>query len=162
MGSHQPHFPSLSIHTTSPSLSTCPTDSISPTAPSYHSSPNKSTHPSTTPLFLDVEAGHCVISHVNVGRVGTLALTNNKALNKPLIIIKSGYKGCPKDDSCKYAHPKIFLLSHRCDCVKCYLYHATGTVRPNLNQDIPRNTVPDSRPTPLMHIRLPPRHHFTP
>ena len=43
--------------------------------------------------------------------------------------------------------------------VKCYLYHATGTVRPNLNQDLPRNTVPKrpvSDPTPLMHIRLPP------
>ena len=76
--------------------------------------------------------------------------------------IKSGYKGCPKGDSCKYAHPKICrssLLSHKCDRVKCYLYHATGTVRPNLNQDLPRNTVPKrpvSDPTPLMHIRLPP------
>ena len=51
------------------------------------------------------------------------------------------------------------LLSHKCDRVKSYLYHATGTVRPNLNQDLPRNTVPKrpvSDPTPLMHIRLPP------
>ena len=40
--------------------------------------------------------------------------------------IKSGYKGCPKGDSCKYAHPKISrssLLSHKCDQVKCYFYH---------------------------------------
>ena len=76
--------------------------------------------------------------------------------------IKSGYKGCHKGDSCKYAHPKICcssLLSHKCDRVKCYFYHTTGTVRPNLNQDLPRNTVPKrpvSDPTPLMHIRLPP------
>ena len=82
--------------------------------------------------------------------------------------IKSGYKGCPKGDSCKYAHPKICrssLLSHKCDRVKCYFYHATGTVRPTLNQDLPRNTVPKrpvSDPTPLMHIRLPPCHHLTP
>ena len=76
--------------------------------------------------------------------------------------IKSGYKGCPKGDSCKYAHPKICrpsLLSHKCDRVKCYFYHATDTVRPNLNQDLPINTVPKrpvSDPTLLMHIRLPP------
>ena len=55
------------------------------------------------------------------------------------MFIKSGYKGCPNGDSSKYAHPKICrssLLSHRCDRVKCYFYHATGTVRPNLNQDL--------------------------
>ena len=74
--------------------------------------------------------------------------------------VKSGYKGCPKGDSCKYAHPKICrssLLSRKCDQVKCYFYHATGAVRPNLNQDLPINTVPKrpvSDPTPLMHIRL--------
>ena len=62
----------------------------------------------------------------------------------------------------QYTHPKICrssLLSHRCDRVKCYFYHATGTVRPNLNQDIPGNTVPTrsaSCPTPPMHIRLTP------
>ena len=73
--------------------------------------------------------------------------------------IKSGYKGCPKGDSCKYAYPKIChssLLSHKCDQVKCYFYHATGTVRPNLNQDLHRNTVPKRPvpdPTSLMHIR---------
>ena len=74
--------------------------------------------------------------------------------------IKSGYKRCPKGDSCKYAHPKICrssLLSHKCDRVKCYFYHATGTVRHNLNQDLHRNTVP-KRPVsdPVMHIRLRP------
>ena len=76
--------------------------------------------------------------------------------------IKSSYKGCPRGNSCKYAHPKICrssLLSHKYDRVKCYFYHATGTVRSNLNQDLPRNTVPKRpvfNPTPLMHIRLPP------
>ena len=80
--------------------------------------------------------------------------------------IKSGYKGCPKGDSCKYAHPKICcssLLSHKCDRDECYFYHATGTVRPNLNQDLHINTVPKrpfSDPAPLMHIRLPPCHHL--
>ena len=79
--------------------------------------------------------------------------------------IKSGYKGCPKGDPCKYAHPKICrssLLSHKCDRV---IYHATGTVTPNLYQDLPRNTVskrPVSDPNPLMHIRLHPCHHVTP
>ena len=55
--------------------------------------------------------------------------------------------------------------SHKYDRVKCYFYHATGTVRPNLNQDLPRNTVPKRPvpdPTPFMHIRLPPCHHLTP
>ena len=76
--------------------------------------------------------------------------------------IKSDYKECPKGDTCKYTHPKICcstLLVHRGDCVKCYFYHVTGTVRPNLNQDIPRYMVPKSPtscPTLLMHIRLPP------
>ena len=76
-----------------------------------------------------------------------------------------GYKGCPKGDPCKYAHPKICrssLLSHKCDRV---IYHATGTVTPNLYQDLPRNTVskrPVSDPNPLMHIRLHPCHHVTP
>ena len=64
--------------------------------------------------------------------------------------------------SSTYAHPKLgcsSLLSHKCDFVKCYFCHATDTVKPNLNQDLLRTTVPRrpaSQPTPLMHIRLPP------
>ena len=49
--------------------------------------------------------------------------------------IKSGHKRCSNGDSCKYKHPKIWhssLLSHRCDRVKCYFYHATGMVGPTL------------------------------
>ena len=56
--------------------------------------------------------------------------------------------------------PRMTPVSmHILKFVKCYYYHTTGTVRPNLNQDLPRNTVPKrpvSDPTPLMHIRLPP------
>ena len=76
--------------------------------------------------------------------------------------IKSGHKGCSKGDSCKYTHPKLChssLLSHKCDRIKCYFYHVTGTVRSNLNQDLLRTNVPKrpaSHPTPLMHIKLPP------
>ena len=78
--------------------------------------------------------------------------------------IKSGHKGCSKGDSCKYTHPKLCrssLLSHKCDCIKCYFYHVTGTARSNLNQDLLRTNVPKrpaSHPTPLMHIKLPPSH----
>ena len=78
--------------------------------------------------------------------------------------IKSGHKGCSKGDSCKYTHIKLCrssLLSQKCDRIKCYFYHVTCTVRPNLNQDLPKTTVPKrpaSQPTPLMHIRLPPSH----
>ena len=74
--------------------------------------------------------------------------------------IKSGHKGCSKGVSCKYTYPelcRLSLLSHKCDRVKCYFYHVTGTVRPKLNQDL--TTVPKrpaSHPTPLMHITLPP------
>ena len=53
--------------------------------------------------------------------------------------IMSGHKGCSKGDFCNYALPKICrssLLSYGCDRVKCYIYHATGIVRPNLNQGI--------------------------
>ena len=76
--------------------------------------------------------------------------------------IKSGHKGCSKGDSCKYTHPKLCrssLLSHKCDRIKCYFYHVTGTARSNLNQDLLRTNVPKrpaSHPTPLMHIKLPP------
>ena len=78
--------------------------------------------------------------------------------------IKSGHKGCSKGDSCKYAHPKLCrssLLSHKCDRIKCYFYHVTGTVRSNLNQNLLRTNVPKrpaSHPTPLMNIKLPPSH----
>ena len=76
--------------------------------------------------------------------------------------IKSGHKGCSKVASCKYTHPKLCrlsLLSHKCDRIKCYFYHVTGTVRSNLNQDLLRTNVskrPASHPTPLMYIKLPP------
>ena len=78
--------------------------------------------------------------------------------------IKSGHKGCSKGDSCKYTHPKVChssLLSHKCDRIKCYFYHVTGTVRSNLNQNLLRTNVPKrpaSHPTPLMNIKLPPSH----
>ena len=78
--------------------------------------------------------------------------------------IKSGHKGCSKGDSCKYTHPKLCrssLLSHKCDRIKCYFYHVTGTVRSNLNQNLLRTNVPKrpaSHPTPLMNIKLPPSH----
>ena len=70
--------------------------------------------------------------------------------------IKSGHEGCSK-----YAHPKICrssLLSHRCDCVKCYFYHATGTVTTliKIYSDLMCLKRPVPHPTPLMHIRLPP------
>ena len=76
--------------------------------------------------------------------------------------IKSGHKWCSNGDSSKYAHPKICrssLLSHMCGRVKCYFYRVTGTGRPNINiyllrADVPKRPVP--RPTPLIHIRLPP------
>ena len=64
--------------------------------------------------------------------------------------------------TCKYTHPKLCrssLLSHKCDRIKCYFYHVTGTARSNLNQDLLRTNVPKrqaSHPTPLMHIKLPP------
>ena len=102
--------------------------------------------------------GHC--------RYGKKALVAHiLTLQMCFKFINSGHKGWTKVDSCKYTHPKhpklyrLSLLSHKCDRIKCYFYHVTGTVRSNLNQDLLRTNVPKrpaSHPTPVTHIKLPP------
>ena len=180
-------LPSFSIHPTSQSRSTCLTVSISPTSSCYHSSPKKSTHPSIQPPPLTNNKAlnkpltsksisstspkpcKCYMQwHCHYGKKALVALIHIlQCVSSSLRVV---IKDVPRGGSCKYAHPKIccsYLLYHKCDRVKCYFYHATGTVRPNFNQDLPRNTGPKRSgfdPTPLMHIRFPPPpcHHLTP
>ena len=164
---HQPHS------------SPFPTDSISHTSLSYHSSPNKSTQPSTPPPPLT--------NNKALNKPLPLATKSISSTSpQPCTIYMQGHCRYGKGLGCSYPHPPMCLRSLRVVIkdvqkvtlasihilkfathpyypidvtVKCYLYNATGTIRHNLNQDMPRNTVTKrsaSRPSPQMYMRLPP------
>ena len=48
--------------------------------------------------------------------------------------LRRGSNGCKRGDKCKFVHPKLYkasLLKGSCGKRKCYLYHCTGSKRPN-------------------------------
>ena len=63
--------------------------------------------------------------------------------------LKSGVRGCKRGTSCSFFHPRLCPQSlHHNQCIRkrCFLYHVTGSERPNYIPLNPEQHNPNSRP----------------
>ena len=88
------------------------------------------------------------------GRRGLSCQYNHPRMCKSFI--KSGVRGCKRGTSCSFFHPRLCPQSlHHNQCIRkrCFLYHVTGSERPNYIPLNPEQHNPNSRPQNC----LPPR-----
>ena len=74
------------------------------------------------------------------GRYGKNCRNTHPPLCK--LYIKSGELGCSRSIDCTYAHPKLCtrcLRHNECKRKKCFLYHVTGSSRPNFSLNQPND-----------------------
>ena len=67
------------------------------------------------------------------GRSGTGCKYSHPNLCKKFIL--KGERGCSNGDKCRFTHPRLCvgsLKNNTCHRKKCFLYHVTGSSRPNL------------------------------
>ena len=69
------------------------------------------------------------------GRIGTGCKYSHPNLCKKIIL--KGEHGCSNGDKCRFTHPRPCVGS--CLRKKCFLYHVTGSSRPNLPLNIGAN-----------------------
>ena len=72
------------------------------------------------------------------GRIGTGCKYSHLNLCKNIIL--KGECGCSNGDKCRFTHPRLVgsLKNNTCHRKKCFLYHVTGSSRPNLPKIIAR------------------------
>ena len=71
------------------------------------------------------------------GRIGTGCKYSHPNLCKKIIL--RGERGCSNGDKCRFTHPRLCvgsLKNNTCLRKKCFLYHVTGSSRPNLPKNI--------------------------
>ena len=71
------------------------------------------------------------------GRIGTGCKYSHPNLCKKFIL--KGERGCSNGDKCRFTHPRLCvgsLKNNTCLRKKCFLYHVTGSSRPNLPKNI--------------------------
>ena len=77
------------------------------------------------------------------GSIGTGCKYSHPNLCKKIIL--KGERGCSFGDKCKFTHPRLCVGSLKnitCHRKKCFLYHVTGSSRPNL----PKNNRVNEKP----------------
>ena len=129
-------------------ISSNETESANPTIADGPSA-NSQVTPVTTPQSADHSVTVKAVCNFHLqgrckhGRFGAHCKDSHPKLCRQFI--RKGEKGCRHGDSCEFLHPKLCVKSLQdnvCPRKRCFLYHVTGSTRPNLSNQV--GSIPDA------------------